>query len=445
METMQRELPLTGLMRIFEKLDVVKVLAKQLAQNDNSKQQVYLGASFDVLNELPFHNVTADTSLKDPTFKASLSFHWLTNDGRYEPASGAQLILYPQYPEVRLSGFLRGCAAAPAKHMRPVSSGERGEKNAWDGRVLFLGITSRNEIIAFLSLTGSAASADFERISSTGNLRRTGTLFSLPLLRSVNYTQIDLKRQLISELQAIANKGWLESVRLDKNGKIVPYTASNGGGYTLEANLGIRPNGRSEPDYLGWELKAISSDRVTLMTPEPNGGFYGDYGVQAFLRRYGRARGEDIYFTGTHRVGVTSITGHTLMLDGFDSSTNKINNVAGGIQLVLGGVVTARWSYSSLLEHWGRKHGQAAYLKYTKHQIANWFYQFSGPAMLGTGTDFTLFLAAMASGAVVYDPAPKIQGATGLKPTVKARSQFRITVKNLPNLYHHFETLVLIS
>jgi hypothetical protein len=31
--------------------------------------------------------------------------------------------------------------------------------------------------------------------------------------------------------------------------------APNCGGYTLEAELGITPNGYSEPDFLGWEVK----------------------------------------------------------------------------------------------------------------------------------------------------------------------------------------------
>jgi hypothetical protein len=54
--------------------------------------------------------------------------------------------------------------------------------------------------------------------------------------------------------------------------------------------LGISPNGRSEPDYLGWELKAYSGSRITLMTPEPNGGLYGEKGVAEFLRTYGYLR-----------------------------------------------------------------------------------------------------------------------------------------------------------
>jgi len=441
---MALELPLAGLMRIFGKADVVRVLAKPLAQNDNSKQQVYLGGSFDVLNELPFGEVSADDSVRDPTFKATLDFYWLTPDGVFHRAPGAQLILYPRYPEVRLSGFLKGCSAAPSDHMKPVPREERGEKNAWDGRVLFLGVTRDDKVLAFLSLPGSAASKDFERLRADREVKVTGRLYILPPPGPVGQTPQELQAALLAALVDIARLGPTPSIRLGKDGRPKAYAATNGGGYTLEALLGIQPNGRSEPDYLGWEVKAISSDRVTLMTPEPNGGFYGEKGVQAFLRKYGRSRGNDIYFTGTHRVGIASTSGHTLQLAGFDAKKQKIQDVNGGIQLMLGGDVTASWSYTALLEHWGRKHAQAAYVKYRKQPGPEPLYCFAGPAMLGIGTDFTMFLSALASGLVVYDPAPKITDASGPKPTTKARSQFRIRVNSLSGLYHAFKTVNLL-
>ncbi|MET3379606.1 hypothetical protein ABIC46_002023 [Variovorax paradoxus] len=444
MEKMALELPLAGLMKIFGEAGVVRVLAKPLAQNDNSKQQIYLGGSFDVLNELPFGEVSADDSVKEPTFKAALDFYWLTSSGLFQQAPGAQLILYPRYPEVRLSGFLKGCPAAPSEHMKPVPRELRGEKNAWDGRVLFFGITQDDRVLAFLSPPDSAASKDFGQLRAGGALKTVGRLYTLPPPGPVGQTPQDLQAALLAALVDIARLGPTPSIRLGRDGKPRPYAATNGGGYTLEALLGILPNGRSEPDYLGWEIKAISSDRVTLMTPEPNGGFYGEKGVQAFLRKYGRARGDDIYFTGTHRVGVASTSGHTLQLAGFDAKKQTIEDVNGGIQLMLDGDVTASWSYAALLEHWGRKHAQAAYVKYEKQAGSEPLYRFTGPAMLGIGTDFGMFLSALASGLVVYDPAPKIKDAHGPRPTTKARSQFRIRTGSLSGLYHAFETVNLL-
>jgi hypothetical protein len=76
---------------------------------------------------------------------------------------------------------------------------------------------------------------------------------------------------------------------------------------------------------MGWEVKAYSGSRITLMTPEPDSGYYGKNGVEAFVRKYGRQLPDDVlYFTGTHKVGVNcASSGQTLMLDGFDSSNGK--------------------------------------------------------------------------------------------------------------------------
>ena len=53
---------------------------------------------------------------------------------------------------------------------------------------------------------------------------------------------------------------------------------------------------------MSWELKAYSGNRITLMTPEPDGGLYGENGVKVFVREYGKPAGDDtLNFTGTHR------------------------------------------------------------------------------------------------------------------------------------------------
>ena len=54
--------------------------------------------------------------------------------------------------------------------------------------------------------------------------------------------------------------------------------------------------------------------------------------------------------------------------------------------------------------------------------------------ILGTGTDFQLFLGQMANGNIYYDPGIKMENAS-TKPKIKKQSQFRIKSKNLPNLY----------
>lgn len=59
--------------------------------------------------------------------------------------------------------------------------------------------------------------------------------------------------------------------------------------------------------------------------------------------------------------------------------------------------------------------------------------------ILGTGTDFQLFLGQMANGNIYYDRVKMENAST--KPKIKKRSQFRIKSQNLPNLYKVNEVL----
>jgi hypothetical protein len=85
--------------------------AKRLAPNDNNKNQPYFASSGElrVFNILPVrslrphHNTAGQRS-----FVAEIDFTWLTATGSRHPAPSAKLILYPQYPKVRFSGFLAG-------------------------------------------------------------------------------------------------------------------------------------------------------------------------------------------------------------------------------------------------------------------------------------------------------------------------------------------------
>ena len=101
---------LRDIQRLFADVGCTRLYAKLLADNDNSKNQIYFGQDFKALNLFPNDGIAAAESGKSGSiFKAKLQFKWLLEDGATVPAHGAQLILYPQYPEVRFSGFLRGC------------------------------------------------------------------------------------------------------------------------------------------------------------------------------------------------------------------------------------------------------------------------------------------------------------------------------------------------
>lgn len=426
---------LSSLLKRFSELGATTAFCKPLAENDNSKQQIYLGGSFDVIQIFPFHDIEATENGKNSTYKAKLNFLWI-DENQTEKAVGAQLILYPQYPEVRLSGFLKGCKNAPSELMRPVPADKRKFNNGSDGRVLFFGVTKDREILAYLAPADSSLANEF--IHKQGGYEKQGVLFNIPL------TEKNSRIILLERLAEIRNFGWQPSVKLSKSGGIKPYQAKNGGGYTLEALLGITPNGRSEPDFMGWEIKGYSSGRVTLMTPEPTGGIYGENGVEVFVRKFGKPTGDDtLYFTGLHKANSkNNSTGLTLVVSGFNSAKKVIENVNGAVELLTeSGECAASWSFEGLLMKWNKKHAQAAYVPYKSNQNEPPAYHYASPTLMGEGTNFNLYLSALSAGLVVFDPASKVMNASTSKSTVKARSQFRMPVKKLSNLYQKFEAV----
>lgn len=99
----------------------MRIYAKRLAPNDNSKNQVYLGNDFSALNIIPHGDIYSDDTgvagaVRDRA-KASVEFFWIDETGRHS-APNTSLILYPKYPEVRMSGFLLNCKKAPSAIMR---------------------------------------------------------------------------------------------------------------------------------------------------------------------------------------------------------------------------------------------------------------------------------------------------------------------------------------
>lgn len=429
---------LNRIKEVFKNNDCSQLYVKELSPNDNSKNQVYLGGNFDVLNILPISEITIDSSgdWKKERFKASLNFAWITNNGALSIAPGAQLILYPKYPEVRMSGFLKGCKEAPSNLMTQRTA----------NRLLFLSGTRDGRVIGFVVSPDSELAREFEQNKPN---EKHGIFYVIDLETKGNNRVL-----LINELKRINELGWIDSKRLNREGNEIPCNASNCGGYTLEAELGIIPNGISEPDFLGWEIKQfgvsnfrnIYSKVITLMTPEPDGGIYKKIGVEHFLRTYGyddmRGRDDRINFGGVHIANQKhKNTNLTLTLIGFDSKERKIRNSDGRIALVDGNnVEAASWSFVSLLKHWNRKHRQACYIPSLSEKTPVRKYMYGNIVIIGIGTNFSLFLNEMQSGNVYYDPGIKMENAS-TKPKIKRRSQFRIKSRNIPNLYSSYEEI----
>jgi len=425
---------LAGLLRRFKELGAIRSFCKPLAENDNSKQQIYLGGNFDIVQMFPFETVETTANGADGNYKAKLNFIWV-GKGFTERAAGAQLILYPQYPEIRLSGFLRGCKHAPNDLLRPIPAAQRRSNNGPDGRIMFFGITSNGETLVYLASAESTLAQEFRLQQAAGAFTQESVFFNLPLLGRTS------KLILLDKLSEIKDTGWQASIRLNKLGEVIPYKARNGGGYTLEALLGIIPNGRAEPDFMGWEVKAFSSDRITLMTPEPHGGTYGEKGVKNFVREFGReTKNDTLYFTGTHRVNSrNTTTGLTLTVRGFNAAQKVIHDVGGAVELLTdNGHCAAAWSFADLIIGWNKKHAQAAYVPYESEKVNAPAYRYFSPTLMGEGTDINRYLAALCAGLVIFDPGSKVMHASTENSTVKARSQFRMSMRHLSELYQNF-------
>jgi len=422
-----------GLMLFMSEHGAVRILFKCLAENDNSKQQIYLGGSFEALNQIPFGEVSPDnTEGKYPNYKAPLNFYWVSNDGEIEIAPKAQLILYPNYPEVRLSGFLQYCRIAPREQLQPVRAGERRFFNGKDGRVLIFGVCPDGRILAYLAPAETALAMELISLEDDSSV--------LTYLESK--LMVATKQILKLKIKGIQDRGWITACRMNSQGEIVRYNASNAGGYTLEACLGIIPNGRSEPDWKGWEVKAFTKNKITLMTPEPDAGYYGEYRVEQFVKKYGRIRVTgDFYFTGVHKCGRTnSGTKMKMVLDGYDERTKRIVKVTGGLTLLdSNDEPAAIWTFAKLIEHWGRKHAHAVYVPYIKRNIQGLIeYQYKNPVMLGEGSDFNNFLMAFNQGIIIYDPASKVFNNDRGNIQTKARNQFRMKASDANVLYSQF-------
>lgn len=428
---------LDQLITLFADQGCQSIFVKRLSPNDNSKNQVYLGGSFEVLNIFPVSEIVPDSSgnWKRHRFKASFHFAWIADDTNIYPAPNAQLILYPKYPEVRFSGFLQKCQKPPSELMTQRLA----------DRLLFLSVSKTGIVLGYVAAPDSEIAVDFSGIPK---LEMQGLFTVLPVDHG------NSSERLIAEIRRIHELDWIRSKRLDRYGSIINCEAPNCGGYTLEAELGIRPNSYSEPDFFGWEVKQFgvsnfnkpSSAIITLMTPEPTGGYYVDRGVEWFVRTYGyqdkMGRDDRLNFGGIHKVDqMHNLTNLRMELIGFNAESGKIENIDGKVALVdLENQEAASWSFSALLQHWNRKHNQACYVPSQVRRVPNLQYRYGYNIILGTGTDFQLFLKEMQSGHIYYDPGIKIEAAS-TQPKIKRRSQFRVKSGYLANLYKSSKVL----
>lgn len=410
---------LESLKHYLKSMGISRFYFKQLSENDNSKNQVYLGGSFDVLQKFSFGTITMESGLKRPVYKAPLELWWIDDCGNTALAPGAQLVLYPKYPEVRLSGFLRGCATAPSSYFKEVPESKRTGHQ--DGRVLILAPFGK-KTYAYLAIPGSNLSAQLKEISYSGVFGEVETQSG----------------SIRDELIELMKKAWLENphelVRMYPDGSIKPYTSRNAGGYTLEAFFGIKPNGDPVFDFKGWELKSLSGSVATLMTPQPDGGLYHELGNDEFVRKFGHLSTDGrLYFTGKYS-SVSLTMDRTLIIKGFDTANGRITEEDGFVGLIQNDTLLASWSFPHIIGHWNSKHNQACYVRYKK--IDDHMISYNPEILLCEGTNAMMFLQGIANGLVYLDPACR---------EAKARNQFRTGFAKLFALYSISERMDISS
>jgi hypothetical protein len=431
---------------IYNQAAAKRLYVKELAWNHDSKRQIYLTSDLAAFNYLPNrieHNpplplgLTATRKQKprggDRIF-GHLDFRWLMPDGSRHSVSAAKIIYYPQYPEVRLSGFLRGSNCIPSEYLRE-KSGE-----VYSNRLLFLGVDSTGTVLAMLvvgndELRGELRSEDGYEVAAGLN--------RIELLQA----GLSSREQLTSRLREIHHAGWISGRRLSGS-DIVPTSAPQAVGYTLEAMLGISANGKNEPDFCGYEIKAMTvtgfdqseNKVVTVMTPEPDMGVYHDRSVLEFLTRWGypdqRGREDRQNFGGIYRVGNRhDTTKLTLTLYGYDPESPDRFEPNGCLALVSDDdVIAAGWTFRKLVECWSQKHTAAAYVPAMCMDDPRRFH-YGSRVLVCEGTDFLVVLSALAAGHMYLDPAIKAEGYRTPSPVTKRRNQFRIQRSEIPRLY----------
>jgi hypothetical protein len=123
---------------LLRKFGVTTTFIRQLAPNqDNEKNQIYLamqrGASpFELIERaipLTFRTRAPSTSKAkrkshsgSPIVEGTVKWNWVDRNGYAHPAPNTKVIFYLQYPEIRLSGFIKGCDVSPLLSIKTVWS-----------------------------------------------------------------------------------------------------------------------------------------------------------------------------------------------------------------------------------------------------------------------------------------------------------------------------------
>lgn len=436
---------LSDIRAIFQHLGCNTVLMKKLARNNNDKNQVYFHHNPDLLNSLfdltfGYREKSRSTKKDGKTEGLKIaeavfnSFSWISTDGTLHKVPHCKGILYAQYPEVRLSGF-------------------RAESGLMPHSMSIAYIKSKSETNRFLAIGADHEGRAFGLMLVDPKKLLSSEFLDLPYFagsKICRHLQIEISTasdQLRKILASrIAGKD-IKGCRLTATGETVPFTATQVHGYTLEHELEIASNASKEGDFRGIELKCYTQPKLTLFTPEPDGGLYAE-SFAKFMIKYGYCK-ESVYrFTGIHRVGsIAERSGLSLVVlcspkgssDGsiqdYDISRpfhDQLTNLHVSL-LDDENHVAASWSLTRLLNNWGVKHNEAVYIPATvkdNHVIDEVNLGFKKRVWFGSEliwckrTSLEKMIHAIAAGIIFLDPAPKLNPDNPKEN--KRRSQWRV-------------------
>jgi hypothetical protein len=421
------------------------ILIKKLGKNNNDKQQIYFHHDASLLNsvfDLTFtlressHSKKRGGAISGKRILSAVfnNFHWLGCDGSLHQVLDCKGVLYAQYPEFRLSGFKASSGLMPRS-----MSWEFARENQEIERYLALGATPEGKAVAVMLV--EPANGFFKEF------------MSLPLMagssicRKIKITQTDGSDKLKAMLKERIGGRSVKGCRLDADGNTLPFMGTQVHGYTLEHELGIRTNASKGGDIFGIELKCFTSKKLTLFTPEPDGGLYAESFTE-FMTKYGYETREVYRFTGLHRVGsVSEKSGLTLRVvySAREAADDEITDYdperplshqMQNLQVILTDdldFIAASWSVERLLNNWGVKHQEAVYVpaKVTENdqaeEIAKGFGKkvtFASEVLWCKKTSLEYMINAIANGVIFLDPAPKYD--VDSPRNNKRRSQWRI-------------------
>jgi len=433
----------------FNKVGCSELLIKALSPNqDNSKNQIYLGKGLSLAQYFP-----GELTFRAPSSSAAkahsvpgvaitaveMKFYWLSPESAPSPAMDTKLIEYSQYPESRLSGFLNRSPNAP-------DALRRERQHLYGQRVLIVGKSSESVYGAVVTQAHSPGLVH--------ELMKVPAWDFQPILRFLAITKdssrLDLP-QLLAELRSISGKPQTPQILRTAGSPTEQVPGGRQvGGWTLEALLGVPRNSASAPDKYGFEIKAVGGSTTSLITTEPDLGYRAMNGVEAYLKKFGRAGqagGGKVVFSGRHKCNrPNSASGAMLTIDHWDFANNAPDNT-GTPELILvhqkSGEVISGWSFAKLGQSWSKKHAGAVYVETTANRSGSTVetYTFGEKTYVGVGTSVLKLYQQIAKGIIFLDPGDTQY--PGKSP--HARTQWRIDGKIqtlLPNrlspLYDRF-------